>query len=208
MLEKARVGSDIVRRNIIPDDPFTTNPDEVERCDSGHAGAPSGRFTDHMGFIYRSSISGTPPQSAPDYVLNPLSIYRMARKAIPEKHAPETMASPATSTVNTVQQASYTDNPLQRITYAENEEHPDMSTSRNTNPSDSFDPAVAEYPNLDELQMFLTSDPGWYWHPAETAVESGTEGAGIPPWVPSVPSRGTFPAGVDSQLNFWSPISR
>lgn len=35
------------------------------------------------------SQPGTPVQSAPDYVLNPLSIYRMARKNIIEKHAPE-----------------------------------------------------------------------------------------------------------------------
>ena len=186
MLEKARVGSDIVRRNIIPDDPFTANPENVERYESELANAPLGRFTDHMGFKYRSSIPGTPAQSAPDYVLNPLSIYRMARKAIPEKHAPETMASPATSTVNTVRQASYSDSPLQRITYAENEEHRDMSTGRYTNPNDSFDPAVAEDTSLDELQMFFMSDPGWFWNPAETAVESGTEGAGLPPWVPSV----------------------
>ncbi|KAG9249616.1 uncharacterized protein F5Z01DRAFT_473842 [Emericellopsis atlantica] len=35
------------------------------------------------------SMPGTPPQSAPDYVLNPLSIFRMARHSIPEGHAPE-----------------------------------------------------------------------------------------------------------------------
>lgn len=31
----------------------------------------------------------TPAQSAPDYVLNPLTIFRMARKSILERHAPE-----------------------------------------------------------------------------------------------------------------------
>ena len=38
-----------------------------------------------------SSMPGTPPQSAPDYmyVLNPLFIFRMARHSILEGHAPE-----------------------------------------------------------------------------------------------------------------------
>ncbi|KAI7280196.1 hypothetical protein KC345_g4918 [Hortaea werneckii] len=40
---------------------------------------------------------GTPVQSTPEYVLNPLSIYRMARKSIPEKYAPEKIPSPDTS---------------------------------------------------------------------------------------------------------------
>ena len=42
------------------------------------------------------SAPGTPIQSTPEYILNPLAIYRLARKAVPEreKHAPELIASP------------------------------------------------------------------------------------------------------------------
>ena len=69
MLEKIGIAREAAfsGQSIIPDEPYPANEtDENER-----------------------SAPGTPVQSAPDYVLNPLSIYRMARKNITEKHAPE-----------------------------------------------------------------------------------------------------------------------
>ena len=79
MLQKIGFGSGAVSTNqsIVPDEPYPI--DQNER-----------------------SAPGTPVQSAPDYVLNALSIYRMARNAIPEKHAPEKQpnaSSPMTTTV-------------------------------------------------------------------------------------------------------------
>lgn len=43
----------------------------------------------------------------PEYVLNPLAIYRMARRTVHEKHAPEESTSPLSSTTSSrkVQQA-------------------------------------------------------------------------------------------------------
>lgn len=80
MLEKIGIVPDaaLVGQSIIPDEPYPANEnDENER-----------------------SQPGTPVQSAPDYVLNPLSIYRMARKGISEKHAPEKQRN-AISTAST-----------------------------------------------------------------------------------------------------------
>ena len=36
----------------------------------------------------------------PEYVLNPLAIYRMARRTVHEKHAPEESTSPLSSTTS------------------------------------------------------------------------------------------------------------
>lgn len=69
----------IPRQSIIPDEPYPNEDDEANQ----------------------RSAPGTPVQSAPDYVLNPLSIYRMVRKTIPEKHQPERQPN-ATSPVGGV----------------------------------------------------------------------------------------------------------
>lgn len=49
---------------------------------------------------FRPSIPGSPVQMTPEYVLNPLAIYRMARRTVPEKHAPEESTSPLSSTTS------------------------------------------------------------------------------------------------------------
>ena len=87
MLQKIGVGAGAATsgRKIIPDEPYPNNDsDENENEVENERSQP-----------------GSPVQSAPDYVLNPLSIYRMARKGIPEKHAPEKQphaSSPAAAT--------------------------------------------------------------------------------------------------------------
>ncbi|KAL5335703.1 fungal-specific transcription factor domain-containing protein [Aspergillus crustosus] len=118
--------AEIVRpgRNIVPDDPYPSDPEEARR----------------------TSPPGVPAQSAPDYVLNPLTIYRMARRTIPERHAPERIASTADNTPQ-IQDIS-----PQALTEA------------------------------DELMLF-TSDLGWTWQPAETALGSGLDHTGLHPWV-------------------------
>lgn len=48
----------------------------------------------------RPSIPGSPVQMTPEYVLNPLAIFRMARRTVHEKHAPEESTSPISSTAS------------------------------------------------------------------------------------------------------------
>ncbi|KAL4939330.1 hypothetical protein BDV06DRAFT_231114 [Aspergillus oleicola] len=110
------------RRNIVPDDPYPPDTEEG-----------------------RQSPPGVPAQSAPDYVLNPLTIYRMARRTIPERHAPERIAS-------------------------------------GTSGAAQFDISPPTLTGADELMLF-TSDLGWTWQPAETAMDSGLEHTGLHPWV-------------------------
>ncbi|OAL31971.1 hypothetical protein AYO22_00841 [Fonsecaea multimorphosa] len=152
MLEKVCVNSEILERSIIPDDPYMPNPNDMDR----------------------PSFPGTPAQTSPDYVLNPLSIYRMARKEIPEKHAPEKTSSPSTSSL---QQSQHTGHQQLRVT-----------DGFATFPADlTVDLSADEQASLDELQEFFTTDLGWTWQPAETAVESSTEVGGVdPPWFTSL----------------------
>ncbi|KAL2783593.1 fungal-specific transcription factor domain-containing protein [Aspergillus keveii] len=115
--------------NIVPDEPYPPDPDDV-------AG--------------RQSPPGTPAQSAPDYVLNPLTIYRMARRTIPERHAPEKIASTSSTTGGNFAEV--------------NDISPPTLTGE------------------DELMLF-TSDLGWTWQPAETAIGSGPDHTGLHPWI-------------------------
>lgn len=116
------------------------------------------------------SVPGTPIQSAPDYVLNPLSIFRMARKSIPERHAPEKAAT--SSAPNSARPGSNTDanpSPMNHI------DHVQTATAA-PNEHD------ANQASLEELQTLFMSDLGWAWQPADTAVGSGIETAGLLPW--------------------------
>ncbi|KAL2833694.1 hypothetical protein BDW59DRAFT_168788 [Aspergillus cavernicola] len=128
MLRRLGSEAEIARtgRNIVPDNPYPSDPEELGR----------------------QSPPGTPAQSAPDYVLNPLTIYRMARRTIPERHAPERIAPPSTG----------------------------GGAPQN---NDISPPTLTE---ADELMLF-TSDLGWTWQPAETAIKSGVENTGLHPWV-------------------------
>ncbi|XHG05642.1 hypothetical protein AWENTII_008858 [Aspergillus wentii] len=150
MVERSGIESEIVRQNnIIPDDPYSSADESTH------------------------SSPGTPPQSAPDYVLNPLSIYRMARKSVPERHAPEKN----TPSIHIQNRSG------------------DLGRTPRT---DTQDNAVSvDQANLDELQTLFMSDLGWAWQPADTAVGSGIE-AGLLPWAGGIHSQGeswlpTFP---------------
>lgn len=92
----------------------------------------------------------------------------MARKAIPEKHEPEKIASPA-------QQNHNHNTPATQLLVGTTHEEPCLHNAH--------DPTAAEQAAFDEFQMFLTSDPGWQWQPAETAICSVNDGA-FPPWMP------------------------
>jgi hypothetical protein len=127
---------------------------------------------------------GTPPQSAPDYVLNPLTIFRMARKSIPERHAPETART--SSAPNSVIPDTNVDVERCSGTFT--------LKSSSVNASDRRHVGQA---SLEELQNLFMSDLGWAWQPADTAVGSGTEGAGLLPWA------GGYPY---AQSESWLPV--
>lgn len=185
MLQKASMVSEIIRQSIIPDDPYRLNPEDVERC------CPMLMYTTIyclLTNVTRPSIRGTPIQSGPDYVLNPLSIFRMARKIIPEGHAPGRVTSPSTSNA-------------QHSAYMQPQHLPHVNSHDGLGTNSFFAHTPTDQATFDELQTFLTSDLGWTWQPAGTAVGSGTETAGLSPWVPSV-LPDSVPTGVDPQLDF------
>lgn len=115
---------------------------------------------------------GTPTQSAPDYVLHPLSIYRMARKAVQEKHAPEKTTSP-TSTLRSP--------PSVVLSGAGTPAQQELQTM----PSDSLPPdtvGISSRPVGDELQLLYPSEMTSLWEPANTIVD-GSYGYEIPNWL-------------------------
>lgn len=100
MLRRSGIESEVVRQNnIIPDDPYSS-PDE----DGQSPGIARERSYVNVESYARSRAPGTPPQRTPDSVLNPLSIYRLARKSVPERHAPETTSSSVNCTEQQVVQ--------------------------------------------------------------------------------------------------------
>ncbi|KAJ5243522.1 uncharacterized protein N7469_001849, partial [Penicillium citrinum] len=159
MLERSGIGSEVISQNIIPDDPYqsigSTNETRIE------------------------ILPGTPVQSTPDYVLNPLSIFRMARKSIPERHAPESAGS--SSAPNSTRPDSMPD--LDQSVGENGEGAQGNSTNDN----------AIHQGSLEELQTLFMSDLGWAWQPAETAVGSGIDGAGLLPWAGGYPSTQTEP---------------
>lgn len=130
------------------------------------------------------SLPGTPVQSAPDYVLNPLSIFRMARKSVPERHAPEKAGT--SSAPNSARPESCADGDPPSTSHVGQE--PDLETSQDTEVGQA---------SLEELQTLFMSDLGWAWQPADTAVGSGIEGAGLLPWA------GGYPV---NQAEPWLPV--
>lgn len=183
MLERSGIGSEIITQNIIPDDPYQSIGD-TDEARSVHRLSyiqymlyPQLRRLTHNPSI--EILPGTPAQSAPDYVLNPLSIFRMARKSIPERHAPERAAS--SSAANSTRPESVADLDQSAI------ENGDCIQANSTND------ATINQGSLEELQNLFMSDLGWAWQPADTAVGSGIDGAGLLPWAGGYPSTQTEP---------------
>lgn len=102
----------------------------------------------------------------------------MARKTIPERHAPE--KSGTSSAPNSVR----------------SDPHADIEQS-SARASDgrllSGDELEAGQASLEELQTLFMSDLGWAWQPADTAVGSGIDGAGLLPWAGGYPVTQTEP---------------
>jgi hypothetical protein len=130
------------------------------------------------------SAPGTPIQSTPEYVLNALSIYRLARKAVPEreKHAPELIASPEAHIAAS--------EPASSPSWGEANFSPQIgqipavsSMLNNDGIQYSSTPrsAPATGSDIGDLQMFFSSDFDTIWQPAETILETSQLG-GMAPW--------------------------
>lgn len=173
-LEEGRTGS----QNFIPDDPYSN--DEADEHEISQ------------------SAPGTPAQSAPDYILNPLSIYNLARKSIPEKHAPQKQL-PATPIPSSAPALHHTP-PARSNSTPSHRNHRmggDLQGEGALAPELRGEAIPPEQINFDELQSLFTSDPtGWTWQPAETAVGSRNEAAGLPPWESNA---------LEGQLDAWIP---
>jgi hypothetical protein len=114
---------------------------------------------------------GVPPQSAPDYVLNPLSIFRMARARIPEGHSPESTPGHSSSLHTRPQERIFTD---------------DTSTAEGST-AHSGDGSNEMFGSLDDfgqnLDLFFANDSDFDWHSAEMVVGSNMHGDGLLPWI-------------------------
>lgn len=93
----------------------------------------------------------------------------MARKTIPERHAPEKAGTSSAS--NSSRPGSNAD--FSRLS----DDHANQDPA--TSGSHELDTGQA---SLEELQTLFMSDLGWTWQPADTAVGSGIEMAGLLPW--------------------------
>ena len=136
---------------------------------------------------------GTPVQSTPEYVLNPLAIYRLARRIVPdeEKHAPELISSPK-SHAKSQHEAFIT-----RGTTGWSQSALSTSFDSAQPPLNPFTRSAAPLVNiaqpsngpmmassatgLDDLQMFFTADFDTSWQPADTILQTSQWG-GIAPW--------------------------
>lgn len=173
MLERSGIGSEVIAQNIVPDDPYQS----IGETEEPKSTTPTTAVLQHRSRanpLYSESLPGTPVQSAPDYVLNPLSIFRMARKSVPERHAPEkatTPSAPISARPDSVADLNQPDG-----------ESPDRLPNCTSN-----EPRL-DHGNLEELQTLFMSDLGWAWQPADTAVGSGIDGAGLLPWAGGYPT--------------------
>ncbi|KAJ5682112.1 uncharacterized protein N7477_002052 [Penicillium maclennaniae] len=168
MLDRSGIGSEVIAPNSVPDDPYQSiEGGEDLRSAAYNDQKKESTYLDTNG---SESLPGTPIQSAPDYVLNPLSIFRMARKSIPERHAPEKATT--SSAPNSARPSSTADDnpsPIDPI---------DHLKAASTAPNEH----TSSHASLEELQTLFMSDLGWAWQPADTAVGSGIETAGLLPW--------------------------
>lgn len=129
---------------------------------------------------------GTPPQAAPDYVLNPLSIYRMARNEIPERHAPENIipsaqASRSSSRIAQRWASTVLDNSDEAQVIRPLGETSSHGENHGILPEEMYNAMEGLDPNLD---MFFAPDQEMDWLAADgDVVGTGMEGEGLLPWL-------------------------
>lgn len=161
MLEKLGVSSNSILPlpNVILDDPY-------------------------LALFNGGSAPGTPPQTAPDYVLNPLSIYRMARNEIPERHAPESASQYQSSTLDETSPGTIP-NPLQQTPFTTDsgyhyQAHEEGREAMDISQEDMYASMEGFGPNLD---MFFAPEQNVDWQSSEMVVGSGMEAGGLLPWM-------------------------
>jgi hypothetical protein len=135
-----------------------------------------GGTTSGLNLVDGPTAPGTPVQATPDYVLNPLAIYRLARRAVPEKekHAPELIpATPMSVEPNT---------PAVNFAYGY---EPQRSASLLSSDRPSYSKLYRTTPiagsETSDLDMFFSSEFDHVWQPADTILE-GSQWGGIAPW--------------------------
>lgn len=116
----------------------------------------------------------------------------MARKSIPDKHAPENISSPNANgrpVSQSVPGSQFYRGPMRLVNEA-NRPESDPSYVPATAPTgpDSFQ---------DILSLFTEDPSRWDWQPSETVVGSHDEAFGLPPWEPF---------GSEQQLDAWGSV--
>lgn len=166
----------------------------------------------------------TPDHNGPDYVLQPTSVYRMARDSIAtqEKHASEKsraqrLRNQAASSIppsSTVVSPSNMQAPSQYSAASRAQPPPTFSAwtspsvpAAGTTPTfqrDSLLQLEPTAPAMHEFDTFFSSTTGFdgSWQPAETA-SAGFDTGGLPPWLPAMTDMyadlnfGPWPMGSD-----------
>jgi hypothetical protein len=130
------------------------------------------------------SAPGTPTQTAPDYVLHPLSIYRMARKTISEKHAPEKTSPAATHTSpdSATAQVHHSDFQRSEAELSGPRRDGEPRVTHNLHQPIGIDQGYQQFADSSELDLFFPPDFSTAWQPAETMADT-TDAAAMPPWI-------------------------
>ena len=143
--------------------------------------------------VGRRTREATPHHDGPDYVLQPTTVYRMARDSIAtqEKHASEKSrlqrlrlqsSAPASPVTNSIPPASRAQPPNFHNAWTSPVNTPGHHTSMNLIQLEPTAPAMHEFDNFFSSTGFDGS-----WQPAETvATNMFDTGAGLPPWLPAM----------------------
>lgn len=130
-------------------------------------------------------MANSPIQQTPEYVLNPLAIYRMARRCIQERHLPEATATSASEEINT---SSDLEQHRERhdLQYQDNctvsappVYHPVAQAAVNTSTQAALGPEIydQEIPQFNVAGALAMS-----WQPADTILEGIDWTNSLPPW--------------------------
>lgn len=134
-------------------------------------------------------MANSPIQQTPEYVLNPLAIYRMARRSIQERHLPEATATSQSASAEITTSSGlgqqrerhdlqYQDNPA---VSAPPVYHP--VTTVNTTINTSTEAALGPEIYAQEIPQFNVAGAlAMSWQPADTIIEGIDWTNSLPPW--------------------------
>jgi hypothetical protein len=141
-------------------------------------------------------MAGSPIQQTPEYVLNPLAIYRMARRNVQERHAPEnTRSTPVLYTESSMNNPGLVPPPARfqdgrgNLNSNANRSHQSLDTADASSTGTLFaahlpgaHPAAGAYFAGDIPQFNFDGSGGTSWQPADTLLDGMEWGGGMPPW--------------------------